>query len=71
MTKPDANGWCPIATAPRDEDVAVLLCDVDQNMKVGWITWWDENDLPVWWDGEHRVDATHWQPLPAPPEDAA
>ena len=61
--------WYPIETAPkRDEGRDILVwdgfvCDV---VNVGW---W-EGDEPVWFNGDVRVNPTHWMPLPEPPSPA-
>jgi hypothetical protein len=65
----DANGWRPIATAPKRGQRILLY-------RRGY----REAQAACWWSTEHREwhavlgfafhDATHWQPLPEPPSDA-
>lgn len=65
MTEPDAHGWRPIATAPRD------------GLFLGWLRIGGYTlayrHRGAWRFGPKGeiVDLTRWQPLPAPPEDAA
>lgn len=66
--------WQPIATAPRVENVRVLVVSKDDigigglywPVIVSWVEWG-----PGWWDGEgpHVSENfyTHWMPLPPPP----
>lgn len=83
MSEPDANGWMPIETAPKDGD-AVLLYKPDER-RVGEYTlagYFDEdgpyagkwvacNGKPLGyfsdWEGKDQGYPTHWQPLPKPP----
>jgi hypothetical protein len=71
--------WQPIATAPKDGRVVLLWYG---GVFVGLVmAWWQEaipaDDggarIPARWEdiGEGFTvnDATHWMPLPAPPED--
>lgn len=67
-------GWQPVATAPRDETWVLLFSpDTEGPPFVG--RWRDDLDDPdggAWWEfGDLAwpvdADATHWQPLPAPP----
>lgn len=74
--------WKTIATAPKD-GTPVLLCD-ERTESMRWAVWalnpehakyLPEQDFLGWRDGtlEARgsivgVMATHWQPLPAPPQ---
>ncbi len=66
-------GWQPIATGPTD-GTSVLVWDSDFQYVAS--VWWHEDGVPVWFNGDVRVYATHWMPLPAapalptPPEDA-
>jgi len=68
-----APQWQPIETAPKD-GTAVLATSA--HMKgpngepVAWAAVFDQERerLVATWDGEPLYDATHWQPLPAPPE---
>lgn len=65
MSAPDANGWLPIETAPRDHHL-VLTWSLHTGRVVAFLdaTW-------EWWSSpaerplKHKP--THWQPLPKPP----
>lgn len=61
--------WRPIETAPleMDGDAPVVLLWNGYVMRVG-EHGWTESGKPVFWDGECRVHATHWMPLPEPPK---
>lgn len=71
MTSPDANGWMPIETAPKDEDV--LTFTPRENHRVGIIcglhVGYFRTDLMVWHlsDDEWELNPSHWQPLPLRP----
>jgi Protein of unknown function (DUF551) len=58
--------WQPINTAPSDEQEAILVFD-GSGFHVAWIGW-NEDETPVYFNGNRRVDATHWMPLPEPPK---
>lgn len=73
MTDPDANGWRPIETAPKHAlagDVSVLVFTKERRVDTALVGWTDLDGSNVWWNGEYVVEPTHWQPMPAPPEDA-
>ena len=64
----DAAAWQPIETAPRDGTLILVAvkhigCDVVSFWGAGWRE--TTNGLML------RDEPTHWQPLPAPPSDAA
>jgi hypothetical protein len=77
MSEPDANGWMPIETAPKD-GTKILLWMVHQNAKYsadpvseGWeapvtAEWIDHNGGGWTWYGLCGKP-TKWQPLPNPP----
>lgn len=69
------SDWQPIKTAPKDGTRIVILCDWDDVAVVGyfgkprhgtglphWRVWWDDADF------DEAFEATHWLPLPTPPE---
>lgn len=80
MSEPDANGWRPIETAPRDGTSVIVASRYETRTVVGearflmdedatYTAWWWANQSP----GDYYADMiypnpTHWQPLPAPPE---
>lgn len=75
---PDANGWMPIETAPRETQrmndieaefiVIVFDADVEKTFRVQTAFW---NEIIGRWqpcdDNSPRIRPTDWQPLPAPP----
>jgi hypothetical protein len=71
--------WRPIGTAPKDEDVAVLVLDTDYGIVT--VKWrYDDSWGGVWGNESFIRDGsiydepliarnpTHWQPLPDPPD---
>ena len=57
-----AAKWQPIETAPKVEDIELLLWCCDRAV-IG--NWWDG-----WNDCEYGpIHPTHWMPLPAPPKE--
>ena len=62
----EARKWQPIESAPKDADT-LLLYRVRGN--VHWVGYWC-TDFKGWRlvGSNITVDATHWQPLPAPPK---
>lgn len=65
--------WQPIETAPRDG--TEFLCFKRSIKTIVVCTWLDEDhpdcdgDAPhVTWDHSPLFDATHWAPLPPPPQ---
>lgn len=78
MTKPDKHGWLPIESAPKMR--TVLLFAVTErrnngavnNWKMGSGFWSKGHDAWIWEGHALKIydhKPTHWQPLPAPPED--
>lgn len=84
MSTPDANGWMPIETAPKEGSEysprfgpAILLATDHGSMAIGYR---DENGgglsrAPGWvcLQTHHLLYTqrwTHWQPLPKPPVSA-
>lgn len=70
--------WRPIGTAPKDEDVAILVFDNDYGVvTVKWRyddswggVWGSENyiqDGSIYDDALIARNPTHWMPLPEPP----
>ncbi len=66
---PDAEGWMPIETAPKDG--TVILLGHEAAVFDGW--WYEAES--AWVDGERNMyddychyNPTHWQPLPEPPK---
>lgn len=77
----DAAGWRPIATAPRDRTPVLawvpLAPGVGERVVAtylpsfsGWYAAGDDGDDDDGGYGTRRVQPTHWQALPPPPEDA-
>lgn len=78
---PDANGWMPIETAPRDgTEVLVMVFDhrpPEQRICVAFFAQADDgsarwalmNTMTGWLALTQPV--THWQPLPKPPVEPA
>lgn len=80
MSEPDANGWMPIETAPKDGTYILGVPGGEYMEGVPWlpsvIHWepladdWstgpidEEDDRPKGWEG---MPFEHWQPLPKPP----
>lgn len=64
MSAPDANGWMPIETAPRDRPILTYrgagFIAVAEYALAGGSLWCVT-------DGMNIVNVTHWQPLPKPP----
>lgn len=65
MSAPDANGWMPIETAPKDgADVLgwsrTFRCPQTVSFDRKWGAW---SSIP----GRYGCNPTHWQPLPKPP----
>jgi hypothetical protein len=70
----DAQGWRPIETAPKDGTMVDLWCRAThgRDMRITDM-WWIERG--IWRSGrrdpfkeEMATRATHWRPIPAPPE---
>lgn len=69
------SAWMPIETAPKDSNV--LLTDGVNVSEGGWVSdvdqgaeWEGQLGMADWWSVSLAWKPTHWQPLPAPPEDA-
>lgn len=64
-----ASGWQPIETAPRDGARALFFAPATptspRRQRVDW--WWSQ--YKAWANMRPSQPYTHWQPLPAPPED--
>jgi hypothetical protein len=60
--------WQPIESAPKDGTrfIASLVCASSGKRWVAADVSWHRNHWCS--DGDGCVDATHWQPLPEPPE---
>lgn len=62
--------WLPIETAPKDGTWVLLYHKYARisDWYFDGVTW--TNDHIEWRPDDHRsTNPTHWQPLPAPPED--
>ena len=67
---PTVDGWQGIDSAPKvplHGTAPEILVYGESGMHVAWSCWGDEAGLPVWFNGDVAVSATHWMPLPAPP----
>ena len=71
----DLLPWQPIEPAPKDDNVPFLIHRLDEYRKPmfvqgtrfeGWL-YPDWKECIIDWD-DRILDATHWAPLPAPPE---
>lgn len=66
---PDANGWLPIESAPKDG--SLILLNVKRRFPSIIPARWRNDLLNQCWDGDgwwgHDDDATNWHPLPKPP----
>ncbi len=67
------SDWQPIETAPRDEVVVMLYCPASwdtEGVRVGWMSEGHWYDCESSWTPLTDIygQATHWQPLPSPPE---
>lgn len=64
------QGWQPIKTAPKDDDILLLYRD-GEGVQPGY---WDD-EIKSWLAVETqgltggRMHPTHWMPLPSPPGD--
>lgn len=74
MSEPDANGWLPIETAPKDGTHVLGVFDFDFDDVVGEVVYypnWVPNQFHDWlWStpaDTFPVSPRHWQPLPKPP----
>ena len=56
------SNWQPIETAPCDDSVVLVFWD-DFYATLEDL---DHDSDPTWWK---KRGATHWMPLPAPPDD--
>lgn len=71
--KPDKNGWFPIETAPKDGQNILLYNDLYCTF-IGYYDKADEVniDFPHFFSSGNytlmRIHATHWRPIPEPPE---
>ena len=71
----EASGWQPIATAPKDGTEIVLYgaCCPERSRsryaKDANVGWFSGGEWKTRVYGE-TCDATHWMPLPAPPQTA-
>jgi hypothetical protein len=62
-------GWRPIETAPKDEDIDILVCDESGYVDIA--RWEESARRGGYWaharcvDGLHiKATITHWMPLP-------
>lgn len=71
----EAANWQPIETAPRCGDEVILWTERGVTSPCIWSKKGDisENGFWLWWQAEPEylieVKATHWMPLPSPPEE--
>ena len=62
------EGWRPIAEAPKDDKVKLLLWLEDKGSVIGY---W-RKDIGIWWQPyAMTIRPTHFMPLTAPPVDRA
>lgn len=70
LAHPEAHGWQPIETAPKDEDVLLYLPDDGETeVAVGHEAEgnWYPQDVSTLGGRPFPFQPTHWQPLPPPP----
>lgn len=74
LTAPDtaaASPWLPIDSAPRKDEVNILVTDARVKDFFAVVCWWHTNEKFPWQTDDgvsyHADRFTHWQPLPAPP----
>ena len=74
MSEPDAHGWLPIETAPKDG--TNILVHWPEMFHCSFTAHWNTgkwSDAPIGWkwsgwsNNAFQVGPTHWQPLPKPP----
>ena len=63
------RGWQPIETAPKDE-TDILIATNNYAGGVVMAYWGPMAEAFIDMDGDTYENATHWMPLPTPPEDA-
>lgn len=68
MSEPDANGWLPIETAPKDGWILAYLSGARLGSRIHCARMVD-GDMRIVGTGFgfDAPPATNWQPLPAPP----
>jgi hypothetical protein len=76
-SRDDDNQWQPIDTAPKDgTEILGYWHKPRSYWRTEFITWrlksfWNEQGTEAWFDrNDEPFPATHWHPLPPPPEDA-
>ncbi len=57
--------WLDIINAPQDGSEFLAYDAASESWRVVSALWF-EDEKPVWWTGENRFNATHWQPLTSP-----
>lgn len=64
---PGWNGWEPIETAPKDGTLVLLFCPSQFTGDYQIVGLWERGN---WRDPDEcqPIEATHWMPLPMPPE---
>jgi hypothetical protein len=64
------TGWQPITTAPKDGRRILLCRATDHAVLLGH---WDPDwyGRACWVAGSSAIEASHWMPLPEPPEGGA
>lgn len=73
MTTPDANGWLPIESAPKDgTPILGFKGNLPEPICIGIVRWMPDNSriADTWAGGALGASMfypTHWQPLPNPP----
>jgi len=78
MSAPDANGWMPIETAPKDGEFFLAVPAGERRRGKPWlqsIVHWEARvaDFIEYHDEDHPphkrdgIPFAHWQPLPNPP----
>lgn len=61
------NGWQPIESAPNTGEVVLFFCRESRTRQSVHITRADDYYNGAYW----RKEATHWMPLPSPPNPKA
>lgn len=72
-----ASEWISVKDRLPEDGVEVLACKgalvaLDGGFASRYVAWLDYDTNPPQWiiSGEPTDEITHWQPLPAPPEDS-
>lgn len=67
----EGDGWRPIESAPRD-GTHIMVPGQFSGMEIDEAQWDEDTNPEGWWSVklDLPLEPTHWQPLPAPPQQA-